>query len=52
MIFILFFNIHEVYREKQSMCTNDMLENGLVYLYLVFQSNVISASTRYTKWKS
>ena len=40
------------YGKIKCIYTNDMLENGLIYLYLALQFNVINASTAYTKYKS
>ena len=40
--------IREKFTEKnKSIHTNDMLENGLIYLYLDFQFNMINTSTTY-----
>ena len=39
-------DIYKNFIEKQKcICTNGGLENGLMYLYLAFQCNVINAST-------
>ena len=42
----------KVIEKNKCICTNDMLENGLMYLYWAFQFEMINASITYSKYKS
>ena len=45
--------IYEKLIEKNKcICTNDKLENGLIYLYYAFGCYVMNASTTYTIYNS